>query len=173
MNWSLTHMDGVPVFTLRGYLSGSDSQRLLGATSWVSVRTELVVLDVRELQGCNARGEHELAACVQLLAPNVVLCLGDPDHLHLSEDGLLALPRAHLLSNAVTAVALLRRRNAHGDGPASWEPILAAAEPTARPGSSRRAPLERVRTVTQTELGIPLSIPLRAGAISRGWSEHA
>jgi hypothetical protein len=171
MNWSLTHMDGVPVFTLRGYLSGSDSQRLLGATSWVSVRTELVVLDVRELQGCNAPGEHELAACVQLLAPNVVLCLGDPDHLHLSEDGLLALPRTHLLSDAVTAVALLRRRNAHGDGPASWKPILAAAGPTARPGSARRAPLETVRAVT--ELGIPLPIPLHAGAISRGWSERA
>ena len=108
MNWSLSDIDDIPVFTVRGFLSGSDHQRLQGATAWVAARTGPLVLDVRQLQGCNARGEHELGTCVEYFGATVVLCLSDPDHLHLSDERLLGVPRVHLLHEALAAVGLLR-----------------------------------------------------------------
>jgi hypothetical protein len=110
MNWSLTETDNVSVFTLRGYLSGSDHQRLQGATAWVAARTGPLVVDVQQLQGCNPRGQDELGACIEYFAPQVVLCVSDPDPLQLSDPRLLAVPWAHLLPEARAAVALLRPR---------------------------------------------------------------
>ena len=107
MNWSLSQTDGVPVFTLRGYLSGSDNQRLQGATAWVAARTEALVVDLQQLQGCTTRGQDELGACVEHFGL-VVLCVSDPDPLQLSDARLLAVPWACLQSEARAAVVRLR-----------------------------------------------------------------
>jgi hypothetical protein len=124
MNWSLTTTDGIPVFTLRGFLSGSDSQRLQGATAWVAARTGPLVLDLQQLQGCNARGEHELGICVEYFGPDVVLCVSDPDPLRLSDDRLLGVPRAHLLLEALATVSRLRRQPLLVSGDGGGQPAL-------------------------------------------------
>ena len=135
MNWSLTETDSVPVFTLRGYLSGSDDQRLRNATIWVAARTDALVVDVRQLQGCTDRGQDELGTCVEYFAPQVVLCVDKADPLRLSDARLVAVPWTHLLPEALLALAQLRQR----------EERDSRSAPAVNPGPARQAPLERIR----------------------------
>jgi hypothetical protein len=111
MSWSLSDTAEGSIFTILGYLTGRDAERLYGATDWVLAHTETVILDLHELQGCNTEGEEALGACAARLGSRTVLYLPESDHLHLYDERLLAAPRARKLTAAYAALNLLKARN--------------------------------------------------------------
>jgi hypothetical protein len=112
MSWNLTDTAEGSIFTVLGSLNGRDAERLRGATDWVVAHTDTVILDLHELQGCTTEGQDALGACAKRLGSNVVLYLPEHDHLRLSDERLMAAPRAHKITAAFAALNLLKTRNA-------------------------------------------------------------
>jgi hypothetical protein len=129
MSWSLTDTAEGSIFTILGFITGRDGERLHGATDWVLAHTESVILDLHELQGCNTEGEEALGACAARLGPRTVLYLPESDHLHLSDERLLAAPRARKITAAYAALNLLKARNARHQTAMAGPTAVGAGKP--------------------------------------------
>ena len=130
MSWSLTDTAEGSIYTVLGFVTGRDAERLRGATDWVLAHTETVILDLHELQGCSTEGQDALGACAERLGSSTILYLPEPDHLQLWDKRLLAAPRAHKLTAAYAALNLLKSRNARRQAATSG-PTVGAGTPTA------------------------------------------
>ncbi len=104
LNWDLERSAIGAVFTLSGYLSDDDVDRLEGATGWVAGKTDAVVLDLSALQGCSLRAQRVLGRFVVGLAPRVVVCGASPNRLPLHDTSFFGIPRAKTRAAALTTL---------------------------------------------------------------------
>ena len=101
LNWELERSAIGAVFTVSGYLSDDDVNRLEGAAGWVAGKTDAVVLDLSALQGCSLRAQKVLGRFVAGLAPRVVVCGASPNRLPLHDVRFHGIQRAKTRSAAL------------------------------------------------------------------------